>query len=73
MDAQRSVKEEFPNAVVDDDGSWVYIRDGKVVTEQCPHCRQDWTHTVINFEQTLGSGNCEAAAWEDAAQRLKQQ
>ena len=66
----RLFRKAYPNAFVDDDHQWVHIRNKKVVTEECPHCNRSWTHMVVDYSQILGSGNCETAAWEDAARNF---
>lgn len=64
------VLQRYPNAFVDDDGEWVRIENMKTVSENCPHCRQEWTHKVVDLLGTLGAGNCAENAWKNAAKRL---
>jgi len=70
LTAQELVKQKYPNSFVDDDGDWVYIRVKKTVTENCPHCRQKWTHEITDYNKTLGSSGSESRAWESAAKSL---
>jgi hypothetical protein len=64
------VKQKYPAAFVDDDGSWIYIRVRKIVADKCPTCRQDRTDSVVDYSNTLGSAGNESAAWKSAAQNV---
>ena len=66
------VLEKYPNAFVDDNGEWVYIRNQKETTENCPHCGQKWTRLVIDYTVggTLGAGGDKERAWDDTAKRF---
>lgn len=64
------VKQHYPLAFVEDDGDYVYIRVRRPVTETCPTCGQEWTHTVTDYSRTLGSGGTAAYAWKNAAHNL---
>ncbi len=61
---------KHPTAYSYDDGVAVYIRTLKTVTDKCPHCVQNWTHQVVDYRRTLGSGVNATDAWRNAAQRL---
>lgn len=64
------VQQKYPDAFVDDDGEWVYIRAPKTITEKCPTCGQDWTHKVTDYMNILGSAGNESSAWKSAARNL---
>jgi len=70
--AEQIVKEKFPTAFVDDDGTFVSIRDKKLVSEACPHCGQRWDHMVVN-QVSLGSGGNADYAWKSAANAIAHQ
>jgi hypothetical protein len=70
---QTPVKElvliNMPKAFEDSDGEWTHIRRRVALTEPCPHCRQDWTHDVIDTG-IFGGGVTSEEAWESAAKNL---
>lgn len=69
---EQLVKQKFPDAFVDDDGDWIYVRNKITVTGPCPDCGQKWIHKVTDFSSIgiLGTGNCNYNAWQDAAKKL---
>lgn len=67
---QKLVLQKYPDAFVDDDGDWIYIRVTKTITEKCPTCRQDWVHKVTDYMNILGSAGNQQSAWEAAAKNL---
>lgn len=70
MSSKESVLQQHPTAFVHDDGDWIYIQVTKEVTEPCPHCKQSWTHNIVDPTSILGSGGNESAAWKNAAKSL---
>ena len=70
MTAEELVKKQYPDAIVDDTGHWIFIRNQQTVTERCPHCKQEWEHKVLDYSVTLGYGSTESVAWENSAKNL---
>ena len=68
--AEELVKQKYPDAFVDDDGDWVYVRVKKTVTGPCPHCGQQWSRKEIEHGNVLGSGGDSTRAWKSAAESL---
>ncbi len=68
--AEELVKQKYPDTFVKDNGQRVYIMVLKTITEECPTCKQDWTHKVVDHLNILGSGGSESYAWESAAKSL---
>lgn len=67
--AQELVLEKFPNAFVDDDVDYVYIRlaDFQEIKCSCGHIHQ---HKVTNYQKTLGSGGTAQSAWQSALEHI---
>jgi hypothetical protein len=67
--AEELVKRQFPNAYVDDDGEWVYIRPGTQEKRPCSECNIE--RTTTSTLGAIGSGGTASAAWLKAFEAIQ--